>query len=573
VEKVRSTRDKDFKKDVKFFRKQDKALFVGFYILLNLAEDTTMERKMVKLGLVTHLMEMLTRKSADLLILCVTFLKKLSLYAINKNTMKEANILTKLSAFMPCSSQALVTAALRLEFNLSFDPEIRLKMIEAGHLPKTLTLLKTGAFRARALKVLYHFSVDNRCKSMIAYTDGIQLLMGLLINFPQPMLTRDLAGLAINLSWNPKNAELMVANHGLNHLMDRMENARDPLLMKIIRNISSWSFNMQQELENPEAQYTYRGLWAPHIKILNHMAVEATNHDLLIEILGTFANLTSLDITGGWIKLMKDYQLMTFLSRLLVSGKAQSDILLEIVMIFASAASEPKVCDMIVTTSALNQLAQLWNDKAHHDEELMLQLMHCFYRLVLNESSRSAVMYDTQVISEAIENLGHSNLALNRMAEDISSIVIELDRDPKDQTLGGLGLQIRARRFQAYNQTWLQEMGILSASTNARFHDEYYAGGAGSTRVGSSWQQSAEAKSNGYGYDNGYRDQSKGLSMRSQFDEDNAHEDDDVDDDESVAGYASASSSKGRGGGGGGRGAGDDYKQYAANDWSGGKWR
>ena len=36
-------------------RKQDKLLFVAFYILLNLAEDPTVERKMLKKDLVNQL--------------------------------------------------------------------------------------------------------------------------------------------------------------------------------------------------------------------------------------------------------------------------------------------------------------------------------------------------------------------------------------------------------------------------------------------------------------------------------------------------------------------------------------
>ena len=58
----------------------------------------------------------------------------------------------------------------------------------------------------------------------------------------------------MNLSLHPKNAELMVQNKGLSLLMDRLFNAeedessvpKDPLLVKIIRNISLWTFNLQQ---------------------------------------------------------------------------------------------------------------------------------------------------------------------------------------------------------------------------------------------------------------------------------------------------------------------------------------
>jgi hypothetical protein len=119
-------------------------------------------------------------------------------------------------------------------------------MIKGGYIPKLVTLLKTPKYRGRILKLLYHLSVDDRCKSMITYTDAMPLLMGLVINIPEERLPGELAALMINLSFYYKNCELMIQNRGLNLLMDRFYDKRDPLLMKIIRNISLWTFNQQQ---------------------------------------------------------------------------------------------------------------------------------------------------------------------------------------------------------------------------------------------------------------------------------------------------------------------------------------
>lgn len=55
VERIRKIREKEAAKQKLFQRKQDKLLFVGFYILLNLAEDISVERKMIKKGLINSL--------------------------------------------------------------------------------------------------------------------------------------------------------------------------------------------------------------------------------------------------------------------------------------------------------------------------------------------------------------------------------------------------------------------------------------------------------------------------------------------------------------------------------------
>lgn len=61
LEKVRRRRDKENTKHAALIRKQDKLLFVGFYILLNLAEDLSVEKKMVKKQLIPSLATTLGR--------------------------------------------------------------------------------------------------------------------------------------------------------------------------------------------------------------------------------------------------------------------------------------------------------------------------------------------------------------------------------------------------------------------------------------------------------------------------------------------------------------------------------
>ena len=308
LENSKKSREREERKWKKQSKKQDKVLFVAFYILINLAEDVSVEQKMLKKGLVESLLNMLNRTYGELLILLITFLKKLSIFEENKTLFKSLKCVPKLARFIPCTSQPLTNMSLRLLFNLSFDEELRDQMMCNGLVPKLVDLLKTPAFRSRTLKLLYHLSIDDRCKSMFSYTDGVPLLMGMVINFPQDTLAKELAALVINISHSPKNCELMVQNHGLNHLMDRLGSTRDPLLIKIIRNITCWTFNQQQELEQPELHYKWRGLWSPHLKIFLEITKESDNHDVLVEVYGCLANMTPLDLpaSSSWHRIAKE---------------------------------------------------------------------------------------------------------------------------------------------------------------------------------------------------------------------------------------------------------------------------
>ena len=60
---------------------------VAFYLLLNIAEDTRVELKMRNKNLIPMLIKMLERNNEELLILIVSFLKKLSIFAENKDDM------------------------------------------------------------------------------------------------------------------------------------------------------------------------------------------------------------------------------------------------------------------------------------------------------------------------------------------------------------------------------------------------------------------------------------------------------------------------------------------------------
>ncbi len=107
--------------------------------------------------------------------------------------------------------------------------------------------------------------------------------------------------------------------------MDRLDNdyqERDQGLLKIIRNISYWSFKQQQLLLQKatliaindnnnnnnnnknhnqvvinEKDYKYRGIWSPHFKLLLELLTDTDDHDILVELLGILANMSTFDVS------------------------------------------------------------------------------------------------------------------------------------------------------------------------------------------------------------------------------------------------------------------------------------
>ena len=480
-ENFKKIEDKIEKKNKKLLLKQDKLLFVAFYILINLAEDISVEKKMLKKNLIDMLVSMLDRNYSELLILVINFNKKLSCFEENKEKFKSVDIINKLCRFLPCSSQPLVSIALRLLFNLSFDKFIREQMVKCGIVPKLISLLKTPTFRSRTLKLLYHLSADDTCKSMVAYTDAIPLLMGMVINFPQNVLAKELAALMINLSHNSRNIELIIANRGLNHLMDRLSETRDCLLLKIIRNITQWTFSQQQGQGQSEIQYKWRGLWSPHLKIFLELSNDSENNDFLIELYGCLANFTSNDlpVNSSWYKIVRDYNFLNQFSKMLVPGMVQNDVVLEIVMLLGCMATDPKVCELISTSNIITTLYQLWKEKGD-DVEIKLQLIHTFNILFQCEVSRAEVMYSTRIVVEIIDCLSHKNVAIRNAADELTELVLEYDR-LNNGDLGQLGKQIRKKRYEGFNMVWLKAFDGLSNSYGVDNSDDYESGDRSNT--------------------------------------------------------------------------------------------
>ena len=77
-------------------------LSVSYYLLLNVAEDVRVEMKMQNKGIVRLLCKSLERENQELLILVVSFLKKMSVFVENKKEMVSLNFHSQLRLSLEC---------------------------------------------------------------------------------------------------------------------------------------------------------------------------------------------------------------------------------------------------------------------------------------------------------------------------------------------------------------------------------------------------------------------------------------------------------------------------------------
>jgi len=295
-----------------FLQKQEQTLRVSIYLLLNLSEDIKVEEKMKRRGVSSLLVQLLSRSNDELLILVISFLKKLSLYTENKDAMISCNTVEKLSPLLLSENSDLINASVRLLLNLSFDVTVRSRMVKSGMLPRLVTLLSDSSNQNPVSCVLYHLSMDDKVKSMFTYTDAIPILMKIILQSSDEQVDLEIMALAINLAANKRNAQLICEGEGLRLLMQRAFSFQDPLIIKMIRNIS-------------QHDGVTKTLFIEFIGDIADAVHRAENDEFILECVGILGNLTLPDL--DFTRLLKEFELIDWMKGRLLPQTGEDDLI------------------------------------------------------------------------------------------------------------------------------------------------------------------------------------------------------------------------------------------------------
>jgi hypothetical protein len=408
---------------------------------------------MTKRDIVGMLTSMLSRNNVDLLMLSIMFLKKLSVFQENKNEMVENNLIEKSSRLIPCNHEALLRMILRLYYNVSFDSKIREAMVKQAMIPRYVELLKKPQYRGIIIRILYNISIDDRCKGMFIYTECIPLVVTLITSFPQPQLAKELAGLAINLTIHNRNVEIIAKTNGaFRSLMDRALKNEDTLMMKIVRNMSVWSLEEQQKLDDL-SMYRYKELWGPYVPNIIRMAQGTSNPDILLECVGILSNLTPYDLSrnASFATYIKDYNLLEWLYKHMVPGFSQDDLLLEVIMLVAGLCLAADVHSLVLNSRIPQILLDTMRAK-ENDEEILLQTLFCFSRMMVDLELGGELLYRIGIATDVAELLGHPNQEIAKMAEAVGKMIIEHDQSQGSSEFADM---IKQHRFEMHNREWI----------------------------------------------------------------------------------------------------------------------
>jgi hypothetical protein len=130
----------------------------------------------------------------------------------------------------------------------------------------------------------------------------------------------------------------------------------------------------------------------------------------------------------------------------LVGGYAEDDVVLECIMLVGSVLTNEKCAKMIGNTLITKLLQNLLADK-QEDDEIVLQIMYTFYKMLLYAPTRNSLFNQTKVVEYVMELLQDKNPRIRKMADQVLSVVQEFDPQWKEE--------IKLRRYQLYNAEWL----------------------------------------------------------------------------------------------------------------------
>ncbi|XP_063245126.1 kinesin-associated protein 3 isoform X2 [Bacillus rossius redtenbacheri] len=429
--RTREELDKGRKKLLSYVKKQDQLLRVSFYLLLNIAEDTKVEDKMCRKNIVGLLTMTLDRDNVDLIILILTFLKKLSVFRENVNEMARLNVVEKMPRILKMNHSDLIHIALRLLLNLSFDTQLRDRMVRVGLLNKLVGFLGDEKHETIVLKILYHMSMDDRCKSMFSYTDCVPVAMRMLLKCPEDEVNLELLALCINLAVNKRNAQMMMENSQLRGLMERAFRNQDSLIMKMIRNVAQHDCTKNSFVE--------------FVGDIAKAIVDCESEDFVVECLGVLGNMTLPEL--DFSQLFQRFNLVSWVLNALVPGKYEDDILLEVVVLLGTAALDEGCVSLLCKADVLLSLIELLKAK-QEDDEMVLQIIYVFYAVSRHISTRDYIIKETEVPAYLIDLMHDKNLQIRKVCNLCLDIIAEWNKEWSER--------IKLEKFRWHNSQWLE---------------------------------------------------------------------------------------------------------------------
>ena len=408
-------------------RKQDRILRLAFLCLLHLSDNIKIEYKMVKKDIVGCIMKNLGRQNIGLLITLVLFLKKLSMFAINKDAMIKNGILEKCMDLFKIGHPVLWKSNVELLFNLSFDKRFRMKFLEKHeYFLEISELFKKPDFRSIILRFLYNISLEEKSMPYFFNSDCLLVIYELLDKFPEKIIGAELAALTLNLVTYPLNAKKIASKGRVRNLIERALKNSDFHLIKIVKNILKYSDDSETNDENEEAlddHSVINEIYEDYIDdyFMKILKVKAEGNEFLIE---TIEILSYIDT--DWNERLKTHNLIQFFEKELKENR-YDDLLIAVISFLGNVASNPD-CSGPIAKSSIISLLYFTFQKKSDNCDIVFGIIYILYQLLAFDQTEKLIISNEDLINSVISCLKCNNQQIIFISTNFLEIVQLFDK-------------------------------------------------------------------------------------------------------------------------------------------------
>ena len=387
-------------------RKQDRILKLAFLTLLHLSEEYKTEYKMVKKDIVGCIMKNLGRQNINLLLELLIFLKKLSMFAVNKDTMIKNGILEKVMDLFKIGHPLIWKFNIDLLFNLSFDQKFRLKFLEKKEYFMNINELfkKNKEYRSIIIRFFYNLSLEEKSMPLFYESDCLLILNELIIKFPENLIAAELAALTLNLVTYPLNAKKIASKGRIKALIERALKFSDFHLIKIVKNILKYSDDDEANDDTLDDHSVISEIVEEYIDdyFMKILKTKSEGNEFLIETIEILSYIET-----DWYDRLDKHKLIHFFEKELKENR-YDDLLIAVIQFLGNVASQPD-CSGPIAQSSIISLLYFTFQKKIDNYDIVFGIIYTLYQLMAFDKTRELIIANEDLINFVISCLKCNN--------------------------------------------------------------------------------------------------------------------------------------------------------------------
>ena len=409
-------------------------------LLFNLSENPSAMRKMLNKDILTPLCAVLDRKSVELVVLSLRFIRKISTTSTFWGDVPSDDIIKSLvtNIFVPDRqpNPAVLKEAIELLFAFSFHKECLEEFKNQNVFSAIAKFASINEIRSPLIKFFYNCSSYENSDALFRDPAIINTLIGASSSQCEERLislvilmkmssdkecSQILAKSSVFTSGNLKSMFVQATSKS---------SKENKALLKIIRNLADNNPSLIDGFDE---------------EIVKASVNNSRNMDILSDI---FAISSRAKMSNSRAKFFTSKEnFVTLLMQILSNQTAYPQLHLECVMFVSSVALYKEPVTILQDSKVIDKVINVF--KWHSDDiDIQIQCLFAFYRFIVHSVSRADLLSHDEVIDRIIQHSASKNATLSSIANTVLEALEIFDKKT--------AAKIKLPRFVTFNSEWLQ---------------------------------------------------------------------------------------------------------------------